>query len=1004
MTNRTSLKETLMITTTRRPLAARSGFLREASIAIFLFLLMVSARPALAQVAFVDPTVVQITAGTNHTCVLTSEGGVKCWGTNEQGQLGDGTTARRTTAVDVSGLSSGVQSIAAGGYHTCAVMTGGGVKCWGFNNLGQLGDGTTTDRSVPTDVQGLLTGVSSIGGGGYHTCAVTMAGGLKCWGNNGDGQLGRGIVTPGGTAPTPADVVGLTSGVLKVVGGGYHTCAVTTGGGLKCWGQNGGQIGDGTTTRRTTPVDVSGLSAGVTSVAATFTHTCAVTSSGGVKCWGTGAFAQVGDGSYAVPRLTPTDVVGLDAGVSTVSGGNAGLCAVTAAGGVACWGSTSVGGLRMTPEPMTTLTAGVVSSALGASHSCVLTSLGGVKCWGNNGTEQIGDATSDREPLPLTVRLGTSTASLGAGNYYTCAVSSSGGARCWGSNSGGQLGDGNLGGSRSTPGDVSGLTSGIKSIVGGGQSTCALTTAGGVKCWGYNQYGELGDGTTTPRFVPGDVTGLTNGVAALAGGSSQMCALTTGGGVKCWGNAFLGNGTSNSSSVPVDVTGLSSGVAAISIGGQHTCALLNSGQAKCWGQGNFGQLGDGTLTTRLTPVTVTALTDIVSLATGENFTCGVTSASSMKCWGGVPGNLSTLASGVARVTANKDTACIVTTADGVACWGSNQYGQLGDGTFSFRSTPVAVSGLSAGVTAVVLGYSHVCAVTVAGEVKCWGYNQTGSLGQGTRVDHTVPADVLGLSALAISIDNPSIFEGRNGSNILGFTVSLNRPSSTVLKFAYATADGTASSAANDYSPLADTLLIPDGSRSKTVTILAKGDTVNEANETFTLSLTHPLGTTVTRTGTILNDDPEPATTTVTQYRLYSDFTKEHLYTTDLNEYNVLGANNWIQEGVAYRMLTNGVYNGVAATIPMYRLYHAGILQHHWTTDSNEVIVLCANTQWEYEGVAGYLLPSQANGTVPLYRMSLASPPIHLWTTDLNEYDTLATRGWVKEGIIGYVVP
>jgi alpha-tubulin suppressor-like RCC1 family protein len=988
------------MTCTRRPFEARWAFL-----ASLLLLSIGLARPAVAQVAFVDPTVVQITAGTSHTCALTSAGGVKCWGTNEQGQLGDGTTARRTTAVDVSGLSSGVQSIAAGGYHTCALMTGGGVKCWGLNVFGQLGDGTTTDRYLPTDVQGLTSGVSSIGGGGYHSCAVTMAGGLKCWGNNSEGQLGRGFVTPAGTAPTPEDVVTLTSGVLKVVGGGFHTCAVTTGGALKCWGQNGGRIGDGTGTRRTTPVDVSGLSAGVTSVAATVTHTCVVTSSGGVKCWGTGAFGQVGDGSYAVARLTPTDVAGLDTGVSTVSGGNAGICAVTAGGGVACWGSTSEGETRLTPKPVATLTAGVVSSALGATHSCVLTNLGGVKCWGQNVIQQIGDGTSDREPVPLPVRVGTSTASLGAGNYHTCAVNNSGGPRCWGG-AGGGLGDGNPGVNRSTPADVSGFTSGIKAIVGDGQSTCALTTAGGVKCWGYNQYGELGDGTTAPRYVPGDVVGLTSGVAALAGGSSHMCAVTTSGGVKCWGGAFpsLGDGTFNSSSVPVNVTGLSSGVVSISIGEQHTCALLDTGQAECWGQNGFGQLGDGTTNTRLAPVPVAALTNIVSLAAGRNFTCGVTGGSSMKCWGLVPGNLSTVPSGVASVVAKSDSPCILTTADGVMCWGDNAYGQLGDGTFSSRSTPVAVSGLSAGVTSVVLGYVHACALTSVGEVKCWGYNGGGQVGQGTRIDHRAPADVLGLSALSISIDNPSIFEGRNGANILGFTVSLNRPSSTVLKFDYATADGTATSAGNDYTPLTDTLLIPDGSRSKTITVLAKSDSANEANETFNLSLTHPLGATVTRTGTILNDDPEPATTTVTQYRLYSDFTKEHLYTTDLNEYNVLGANNWIQEGVAYRMLTNGVYNSVAATIPMYRMYHAGILQHHWTTDSNEVVVLSANTQWEYEGVAGYLLPSQAAGTVPLYRMSLASPPIHLWTTDLNEYDTLATRGWVKEGIIGYVVP
>jgi alpha-tubulin suppressor-like RCC1 family protein len=988
---------------TRRPFEARSVVLRWAPLASLLLLSIGLARPALAQQAFVDPTVVQITSGADHTCALTSTGGVKCWGSNASGQLGDGTVARRTSPVDVSGLSSGVQSIAAGGYHTCALVTGGGVKCWGLNNLGQLGDGTASDRRVPTDVLGLTSGVSGVGAGGYHSCAVTESGGLKCWGNNGDGQLGRGVVTSGGTAPTPSDVVGLASGVLKVAGGGYHTCAVITGGGLKCWGRYDGQIGDGTTTRRTTPVDVSGLTAGVASVSAGAAHTCAVTSSGGVKCWGTGAYGVIGDGSYAVPRLTPTNVTGLAAGVSMVSSGNTGNCVITTVGGVSCWGYTNSAGLLLTPEAVPGLSAGVVSGALGSTHTCVLTTLGGVKCWGFNSTEQIGDGTSGREPLPLTVRVGTSVASLGAALYHTCAVSNAGGVRCWGWNAGGQLGDGTTV-SRASPVDVLGLATGVKSIVGGYAFTCALTTAGGVKCWGSNQDGNLGDGTTTARAVPGDVVGLTTGVVALAAGSGHTCALMSGGGVKCWGSAFLGDGTSNNSSVPVNVVGLSSRAVAITAGAEHACALLETGEVKCWGHNGRGQMGDGTTISRPTPVTVNALANVTSIEAGGHYTCGVTNPGAMTCLGHVPGSLTSLPSGVSSLTAGLYFGCFASTGGGVMCWGENEYGQLGDGTFSSRNTPVPVSGLSGNITSLVAGFYHACALTDVGEVKCWGVNYDGILGQGTRIDHTVPADVLGLSALSISIDNPSVFEGRTGANILGFTVSLSRPSSTAIKIDYATADGTATSAGNDYTPLTDTLLIPDGSRSKTITVLAKSDTANEANETFTLSLTHPSGATVTRTGTILNDDPEPATTTVTQYRLYSDVTKEHLYTTDLNEYNVLGANNWIQEGVAYRMLTNGVYNGVAATIPMYRLYHAGILQHHWTTDSNEVVVLCANTQWEYEGVAGYLLPTQATGTVPLYRMSLASPPIHLWTTDLNEYDTLATRGWVKEGIIGYVVP
>ena len=283
-----------------------------------------------------------IAAGADHTCALTTTGGVKCWGYNSYGQLGDGTTTNRTTPVDVSGLSSGVTAIAAGYRYTCALTAAGGVKCWGSNGFGQLGDGTTTDRHTPVDVSGLSSGVTAIAVGEWHTCALTAGGATKCWGYNPYGQLGDGTTTE---RHTPVNVSGLSSGVTAIAASAYHTCALTAGGAAKCWGYNPfGQLGDGTTTNRITPVNVSGLGSGVTAIAAGWYHTCAVTTGGAAKCWGYNPYGQLGDGT-TTERHTPVNVSGLSSDAQAISAGEGYTCALTSSGEIKCWGYNSSGQL-----------------------------------------------------------------------------------------------------------------------------------------------------------------------------------------------------------------------------------------------------------------------------------------------------------------------------------------------------------------------------------------------------------------------------------------------------------------------------------------------------------------------------------------------------------------------------------------------------------------------------------------------------------------------------------
>jgi alpha-tubulin suppressor-like RCC1 family protein len=368
---------------------------------------LVSAGLALAASDAAAAPATQVVNGMAHSCALTATGAVLCWGNNYYGQLGDGTTTDRSTPTPVAGLATGVAAVVAGEFHTCAVTTLGGVLCWGANGPGQLGDGTTTNRSTPTPVSGLGSGVAAIAAGGTHTCALSLIGAVVCWGYNTYGQLGDGTWTD---RLTPTAVSGLASGVVVVAAGEGHTCAVTAVGGVLCWGHNtSAQLGDGTTTNRSTPTAVSGLGSGVVTLAAGSLHTCAVTAAGGVVCWGYNTSGQLGDGT-TTRRLTPTAVSGLGSGVTGVAALWDHNCALTAAGGVLCWGSNDYGQLgdgtttnRSTPTAVSGLGSAAAAVAAGYAHTCALTAAGGVLCWGWNAYGQLGDGTTTNSLTPVRV-------------------------------------------------------------------------------------------------------------------------------------------------------------------------------------------------------------------------------------------------------------------------------------------------------------------------------------------------------------------------------------------------------------------------------------------------------------------------------------------------------------------------------------------------------------------------------------------------------------------------
>jgi predicted outer membrane repeat protein len=357
--------------------------------------------------------IAKITAGVGHTCSLILMGGIKCWGDNENGQLGDGTFVSRSIPMDVNGLTGGVAAVVAGFGHTCALTTDGAVKCWGENNFGQLGNGSTTSSPEPVDVVGLSSGVQAIAAGNYSTCAITSTGGVKCWGNNSHGMLGNGTTF---NENIPVDVIGLAGPAIAIAAGYEHTCALTASGAVQCWGWNVmGQLGDGTQTDSLTPVDVSGLTGGVTAITVGYFHSCAISSEGAAVCWGGNSTGALGNGTTTGSTI-PVDVFGLSDGVVAIDGGDFHTCALTSYGAVKCWGDNVYGQLgdgtnnqSTTPVYVLGLASGVSDIAAGSYHACALLEEGRIKCWGRNYDGELGDGTNTDSNIPVDVITQTPT-------------------------------------------------------------------------------------------------------------------------------------------------------------------------------------------------------------------------------------------------------------------------------------------------------------------------------------------------------------------------------------------------------------------------------------------------------------------------------------------------------------------------------------------------------------------------------------------------------------------
>jgi alpha-tubulin suppressor-like RCC1 family protein len=347
-----------------------------------------------------------IAAGKYHTCAVADDGGIRCWGNNRYGQLGNGMTGEKSLLVETAGFSGRAAAVAAGDFHTCALDETGNVLCWGHNQFGQLGDGTATNRSVPVPVKGLDGKTVMIAAGSFFSCALSELGEVECWGWNGNGQLGDGTEID---RSLPVRVQGLAGPIVSIAAGEEHVCALSASGGVRCWGRGSeGQLGDGRRSNSEAPVDAVGLQKDVAGIAAGGGYSCALLRSGSVFCWG-----RHGSNGGPYDSAVPAEIAEVRGKLASVDVGELFACGITVEGGVLCWGINNYGQLGNgtetegtdTPVAVSGLSAGAEFLSSGVKHSCVRMQSGEVKCWGGNEFWQLGGSASLSAPAPVAVDL-----------------------------------------------------------------------------------------------------------------------------------------------------------------------------------------------------------------------------------------------------------------------------------------------------------------------------------------------------------------------------------------------------------------------------------------------------------------------------------------------------------------------------------------------------------------------------------------------------------------------
>jgi len=645
----------------------------------------------------------QVASSGVHTLAIKTDGTLWTWGRGTFAQLGDNTLISRSTPVTTFAGGTNWKQVAGGDNHTAAIKTDGTLWTWGSNSSGQLGRNPDTSlRLTPvttfaggTNWADTATGepeeLYTLTGGYSHTAAIKTDGTLWTWGRNTDGQLGDNTTVD---RSTPVTTFAGGTNWKQVSSGGNHTAAIKTDGTLWTWGSNNnGRLGDNTAINRYTPVTTFAGGTNWKQVACGDGYIAAIKTDGTLWTWGTNSSGELGNNT-AINRSTPVTTFAGGTNWKQVVGGDRYTAAIKTDGTLWTWGigtSGQLGNNTATNKstPVTTFAGGTnwKQVACGDGHTTAIKTDGTLWTWGDNGDGQLGDNTTvDRSTPVTTFAGGTNWKQVFGGGSHTAALNDDGTNKIlylWGSNSSGQLGTNWISQDNQILQTFAGGTN-WKQVACGDGYIAAIKTDGTLWTWGQNAFGQLGDNTTTNRSTP--VTTFAGGTnwKQVACGDGHTTAIKTDGTLWTWGvnaNGRLGDNTTTTRLTPVTTFAGGTNWKQVAGGGNHTAAIKTDGTLWTWGDNTYGQLGDNTSTTILTPVT--------TFAGGTNWKqvdCGTFHTIAIKTDGTLWG------------------------------WGRNQVfgiytGTLGDNTTVDRSTPVTTFAGGTNWKQVSCGKNYTIAVT-----------------------------------------------------------------------------------------------------------------------------------------------------------------------------------------------------------------------------------------------------------------------------------------------------